>query len=162
MKKAYTLIEMIAVLLLVGVLVLSATVALVPLAQAFLQVRQNSDAAQKSCFALARITRELTTVTNVVSGTSRSITYDLLDEHGVLRRRTLAWSGVAGTPLTLEGVPLMDDVGSLEFRYFTLPGESALAAWTPQCREIETALGLASVGSSYTLRIRPRNVQNRK
>lgn len=159
MKRAYTLIEMIAVLLLVAVLTLTATVALVPIADAFLQVRTNTDAMQKTAFAMARITRELTTVTNVVAGAPTTITYDLLDEQGVPRRRTLDWSGGAGAPLRLAGAVLLDDVAGFELKYYAMPGDTAQSGWGPTCREIEVVLALASVPNVYTLRIRPRNVR---
>jgi prepilin-type N-terminal cleavage/methylation domain-containing protein len=158
MKRAFTLIEMVAVLLLVGVLTVTATVALVPVAEAFIQVRRNSDAMQKAGFAMMRLSRELTTVTNMVAGTSHTLTYDLLDEEGQPRRHTLTWSGAAGTPLRLEGATLMDDVGSFEVRYYALPDGAPQPAWTSSCREIELAIGLASVPNVYFLRIRPRNM----
>jgi len=41
MKRGFTLIEMIAVLLIVGVLALATAVALVPIARGFLQARDN-------------------------------------------------------------------------------------------------------------------------
>ena len=52
MKNAFTLIEVIAVILLTGVLVLASTIALLPLVEGFFQVRQNSDLAQKTNLAL--------------------------------------------------------------------------------------------------------------
>lgn len=158
MKRAFTLIETVAVLLLVGVLTLSATVALVPMAEAFLQAKQNAEAMQKSGLAAARITRELTTITNVVSGTDRTIQYDLLDEQGAPRHHVMAWSGTAGAPLLLDNVTLLDDVQHFELRYYDMPGEAAHSAWMPTSREIEVELGLRAAPATYTLRIRPRNV----
>lgn len=159
MKRAFTLIETIAVLLLVGVLTLSATVALVPMAEAFLQARQNADAMQKAGLATARITREFTTVTNVVYGTRHDIKYDLLDEQGVPRQHVMAWSGAAGAPLLLDDVTLLDDVQLFELRYYAMPNEAYQSAWTPGSREIEVGLGLRGAPAVYTFRIRPRNVR---
>jgi hypothetical protein len=158
MKRAYTLIETVAVMLLVGVLVLSATVALVPMAEAFLQAKQNADALQKVGLATARITRELTTITNVVSGTDRVLRYDHLDEQGLPRQHVLAWSGAAGAPLLLDNVILLDDVQYFELRYYGMPGEAYQSVWTAASREIEVGLGLRKAPGAYTLRIRPRNV----
>lgn len=159
MKRGFTLIEMIAVLLIVGVLAFATAVALVPMAEGYLQVRDNADAAQSMAFATARLTREFSSITNVVSGTARAITYDHLDQDGLLRRRTLEWSGTPGTSMTLDDVPLLDDVGDLEFRYYTAPGQPAQAAWTGTSREIETSLRLVTDIHPCVLRIRPRNLR---
>lgn len=159
MKRGFTLIEMIAVLLIVGVLALATVTALAPMAEGYLLARENAESAQALAFATARLAREFSSVTNVVSGTERTITYDHLDQNGVLRRRTLAWSGTAGTPLTLDTVALLDNVGDLEFRYYTAPGQAAQSAWTAASREIETSVRLTSDINPCVLRIRPRNLR---
>ena len=159
MKRGFTLIEMIAVLLIVGVLALATTSALAPIAEGYLQARDNADSAQTLAFATARLSREFSSITNVISGTARTITYDHLDQDGLLRRRTLAWSGTAGAPLTLDNVALLDDIGDLEFRYYTAPGLPAQAAWTATSREIETSIRLVSDVNPCVLRIRPRNLR---
>jgi len=159
MNRGFTLIEMIAVLLIVGVLALMTTSALAPLAEGYLLARDNADAAQTLAFATARLTREFSSITNVLSGTARTITYEHLDQDGVLRRRTLTWSGTAGTPLTLDDVALLDDILNLEFRYYTAPGQPAQAAWTATSREIETSIRLVSDVNPCIFRIRPRNLR---
>ena len=68
MNKGFTLIELVAVLVLVGVLATAATVSLLPVAEGLILVRQNATAMQKSRLAFARLTRELTTITNVTVG----------------------------------------------------------------------------------------------
>lgn len=102
MKTAFTMIEVIATLLLVSILALSVAISLLPITQALMQVRANADTAQKARLAMSRISRELTTVTNVVSIGESDITYDFLVPVGAwyaVRRHTLAWDG---TVLTLQ------------------------------------------------------------
>ena len=158
MKQGFTLIEIIAVLVLVSVLVLASTIALLPMAEGFLQMRRNVDASQKSHLAMSRIVREFTAITNVVSGGQRTITYDSLDPAGSPYRRTLTWDGNAGSPLTLSGAPLSDDVRYFELRYYASPEGAATTAWNADTRLVEVILGTLSGGETYTNRIVPRNL----
>ena len=48
MNRGFSLIELVAVLLLVGILAASATVSLMPVADGLIQVRRNSVSMQKS------------------------------------------------------------------------------------------------------------------
>lgn len=159
MNKGFTLIEVIAVLLLVGVLVLASTIALLPMVEGFMQVGANVDAAQKSQFAMGRMVRELTSGSNVVAATQQSVIYDFLDPAGVTHRRTLAWGG-AGTALTLDGVALCDDVGQFQLRYYARPDGAPAYTWTAGAKIIEIVLGTASTSDVYTNRVRLRNLPN--
>lgn len=138
MKTGMTLIEMVVVLLLVALLVFSVTMAIVPASEAMLLTRQNVATAQKAQFALGRMVRECTAITNVVSGTTRSLVYDMVDETGTAQRRTLAWND--GGPLTLNGIPLSDDVASFQLQYFEAPGGTARNSWNPSVQLVEIAL----------------------
>jgi prepilin-type N-terminal cleavage/methylation domain-containing protein len=157
MKRGFTLIEIIAVLMLVSVLVLASTIALLPVAEGLVQARQNVDAAQKAQQALMRMTREIITITNVVSSGEQSIVYDFIDPVGTPERRTLAWSG-GNAPVTLNGVPLTDDVSLFQLRYYNADGGGGASSWGPNSRIVEVVLGTASGGEVYTNRIRPRNI----
>ena len=78
MKKGFTLIELIATLLLVALVGLSAVISMLPMAEGLMQIRDNAGAAQKARLALARISREFTTISGVVSSGPHAITYDFL------------------------------------------------------------------------------------
>ena len=158
MKKGFSLIELVAVLLLIGVLLLSATVSLVPLADAFLQTRTHADTAQKARLALARLTREFITITNVAAGSSSSITYDFLDPAGASHRHTLSWSGTPGDPLLLEGVALSDDIASFELRYHQGVGGVGQPAWFTGANVMEIVLRTLVAGEGYTNSLTPRNL----
>jgi len=158
MKKGYTLIETVAAFLLIGVMVLSVAVSLVPITEGFSQTIRNSDSAQKAMLAYARMTSELITITNVVSGTSQAVTYDLLDPDGVGVRRTLSWSGVSGDSLLLDNVPLSDDVARFELSYARKPGLPAQATWFEGARLIGVRLDTRQTTSIYSNRIAPRNL----
>ena len=114
MKKGFTLIEVIATLLLVAILAVSMVISLLPMTQGLMQVRANTGTAQKARLAMSRIAREFTTISNVVSSGSSAITYDFLVPSGnwyATLRHTLSWNG---DELLLEGVPLCDDVAGFD------------------------------------------------
>lgn len=160
MKQGFTLIEIIAVMLLVSFLVLIATLSLLPMTEGFFQIRRSAEGLQKTHLALARIGRELTTITNVVASGRHTLTYDFLDPTGAAHRRTLSWNG-ADSPLLLNAVPLSDDVGTFELRYYATPDGAAATSWTADSRLIEFSLGSAAGPHLYTVRIRPRNLAER-
>lgn len=158
MNRGFTLIELIVVLLLVGILVMSAAISLLPMSEALALARTNASVAQKSRLAFARLSREFTTITNVVSGAARSFSYEFLDPDGNPHLHTLVWSGTPGDPLQLDGAPLSDDIADFELSYYDAPGGTAQAAWTADSRLIEMVMESRATGDRYTNRIAPRNI----
>ena len=150
MKKGFTLIETIAVLLLVAILALSMLISLLPMTQALAQIRANSGAARKARLAMARISREFTTITNVVSGGSgSSMTYDYLIGHSnwyAARRHTVSLSG---DQLMLQGVPLADKVASFNLNY--TPGP-------PPVIDVVLTMSGDVGGDSFSSSLAPRNM----
>jgi prepilin-type N-terminal cleavage/methylation domain-containing protein len=163
MKPGFTLIELIAVMLLVSILVSSATLSFVPVAQALMQVRTNTSSMQKSRLAVARLAREFTTISNVVAGDAHTLDYLFLDPAGVLRQRDLAWSGTPGDPLLLEGWTLTDDVGDFRLQYIDYDFDTGTwrtnATWasTSVCEYIEIVLQSQASGDRFTNIVSPRN-----
>ncbi len=90
--------------------------------------------------------REMGALTNIVSGTGTAITYDFVDPDGNNRRSTLAWAGV-GQPLTLNTIPLSDDVALFALRYYTSPGATPASIWNTSMRQLEIVLQSATAGS---------------
>lgn len=158
MNRGFTLIELIVVLLLVGILALSFAISLLPMSEALELTRTNAAVAQKSRLAFARLAREFTTITNVVSSDAHSLTYEFLDPSGTAHLHALAWSGTPGDSLQIDGVPLSDDVADFELRYYAVPGGAAQANWATNSRLIEVVLESLATGDRYTNRVAPRNI----
>ncbi len=149
MKKGFTLIEIIATLLLVAILAVSVAISILPMTQGLMQVRVNTAAAQKARLALVRLSREFTTITNVASSSSSAITYDLLvpsDGWYAALHRTLSWSG---DELRLNGATLCDDVADFNLAY--APGP-------PPVIHVTLTMADAMGGNSYSNTISPRNI----
>ena len=154
MKKGFTLIEIVATLLLVALLAVSAVVSILPMAQGLMQIRDNAGAAQKARLAMARISWEFTTISAVVSSGPHTLTYDFLVPAGawyVAQRHTLSWSGTPGDPLLLEGVPLTDDVADFALAIFDAPG--------PATNWVVAVVLQSQVGShAFSNNVVPRNI----
>lgn len=126
MKKGFTLIELIATLLLVAIMGVSLVISLLPMSEALTQVRANASAAQKARLAMARITSEFTTISNVLAGGSSAISYRFLAPAGLhafaVHAHTLSWGG-AGADLVLQddadgrAEALTDDVADFHLTY---------------------------------------------
>jgi prepilin-type N-terminal cleavage/methylation domain-containing protein len=152
-RHGFTLIEIIAVLLLLGILAASVMISLAPMVQGLAQVQTNTETAQKARLAMARISRELTTITNISAAGALSMTYQFLVPAGLTTyatwHHTLAWSGVPGQPVTLQGVPLVDQV-----HHFAL----SLSPGPPLAIDVELALDNRYGIDTFISRVIPRNI----
>ncbi len=155
MKRGFTLIELVAVLLLVGVLVASSMVSLIPVAEGLVVARQNAVILRKSRLAFARLSREFSAITEVVAGNSHSIQYVFWDASRNAFNRTLSWSGTSGDPLRLNNVPLMDDVADFRLQYLSWTNSAINPTNAPV---IELSLRGIAMSSALVLRLSPRNV----
>jgi len=156
MKKGFTLIEVIAVLLLTGVLVLASSVALLPMVEGFFSVQRNVEGSQRSHLAIHRMVNEFMTISDVVSSSPASMTYDFLSPQGAKIRRQLAFTG---NTLSLDGVALSRDVRDFSLRYLSAPEASPASSWTANSQLIEIVYSSLSGGNTYTNRVRPRNIR---
>lgn len=156
-RQDYSLIELVAVLLLAGLLATAFVMAVVPVTEGMLLVRQHNAAVQKSQHFFSRINRELMTATNVVSGSSQTLIFDRRGEGGGSQRRTLSWDG--GSVITLNDVPLFDDVASFSLRYYETPTAAPQTGWSAASRLIEIVLqNQTGNGILYTNRVYLRSI----
>jgi prepilin-type N-terminal cleavage/methylation domain-containing protein len=158
-RSGFSLVEVLGALLLVGMLAAFTGLLLAPMAGSYLQAREAGRLMQDGQLAMARVARELTTISNVVSSTRSSITYDTLDSAGASHRRTLAWSGAPGAPLVLAGHTLIDQLRRFDLSYMDSVGGTPQGSWGEASTIIEVVLDLGVAGSSYTNRLVPRNVR---
>jgi prepilin-type N-terminal cleavage/methylation domain-containing protein len=158
-KSGLSLIEVLVALVLVGLLVSVSGLLLSPLVQTFLNAHKASELMHQSQLAMARMSREFITITNVVSGSSSAITYDTLDSSGGGLRRTISWDGTAGSPLLLNANTLAGDVKLFTLSYVDGVGETPQSSWGADSTIIEVLLDMGAAGSIYTNRFYPRNLR---
>lgn len=156
--RGFSLIEMVVVLLLLGVLGLSAVLAVMPVTRGLLMTRDSVSATQKSHLALIRLVREFSVITNVISGASTTFVYEFADHADVAHQRNVSWSD--GGALLLDGVPLTDDVGHFTLQYYETPGGTPQNSWGTDMRMVEIILQPNSFRSVvYTNRVYLRHLE---
>lgn len=159
-RHGFTLVEMIAVLLLVSLLSAVAGMGMVPITRGFIAARENTQAAEKVQVAMSRIVRDLHFVTDVSAGSASSITYQAPDSAGVQAWSTLSWAGSAGDPVLLDGLTLLDGVASFQLAYvrYAAGAEVSGSTWSAAARGIDITIVLDNAGATtFRSRVYPRN-----
>jgi prepilin-type N-terminal cleavage/methylation domain-containing protein len=160
-SAGYTLIELIAVLILVGIMSAAAGYAIFPMTEAYFVAMRSSEVAGKTQAALTRMVLELTNLADVSSGNSSSITFQSRDGSGAPGWHTLSWTG-AGAPLTLDGATLLDAVQEMSLEYIRLDSggnEIRTSVWSSGCRGMELSVTPSgSGGRPYAIKVFGRNV----
>lgn len=155
MNKGFSLIEIIAVLMITALASASVFVSLLPAVEGLAVARDQAAQAQKSRMAMARISREMTTMTFCTTNHAHDTRYHFLVPSGSAafteEEHHLHWSGVPGDPLTLQGATLLNDVESFSMEHLAGP---------PRSIRISLSIAPASGGTSMTLSnlIVPRNL----
>lgn len=133
-EKAFTLIEVIISLVLIGILAAIAGMGLVKIAEGYVFAKQNAETVQKSQIAIARIVKELgaaTTISTTPAPTATSVTYTRPGP--VTNAITLS-----GGLLQINGTTLINNVTGFTLTYFDAAG--APTTTVPNIRRIGITL----------------------
>jgi prepilin-type N-terminal cleavage/methylation domain-containing protein len=155
MNKGFSLIEIIAVLLITALAGASVFVSLLPAVEGLAVARDQAALAQKSRMAMARISREMTTMTFCTTNDAHDTRYHFLVPSGLAsfseQEHHLHWTGVPGEPITLQGTTLLDDVQDFRLEYLAGP---------PRTIRVSFSVAPANGGASMKLSnmIVPRNL----
>ncbi|MFH1137059.1 MAG: prepilin-type N-terminal cleavage/methylation domain-containing protein [Pseudomonadota bacterium] len=127
MRKGFSLIELVAVLVLVGAVAAVGSLGLIQVIQGFAFARDNAELAQKAEAALLRMRIEFSHIEHNLttedveasnSSSASSLTYTAVF-NGVTETNTIT---LVGDEVRLDGVPLTDKVDSLLFEYLDKSG----------------------------------------
>ena len=135
-EKGFTLVEMIAVLILVGIIAAFAGLGVVRVIEGLLFAKMNAETTQKAQAAM--------TFTSYKQGLA-----------GV---HVVTW---VGTNLLLDGNILTDQVSAFALGYYDSYGGIKQSTWSSSRRVIEISLGLKGASSTvsvFTDRVVPRNL----
>ena len=118
-KYGFTLIEVIAALIIIGILATIMSVGVGKIFQGYLLTKDNSETTMRAQLALSRVMKELSCIDGVSSGSKTSITYSYTRNGVSIPNRTLSWAGSATAPLQLGSSILTQDVNDFELTYHT-------------------------------------------
>lgn len=117
-QQGFTLIEVIATLLILGFMLAASTVGFSQVIQGFVQTQDHSDMVQEVQVAMTRIYYELQHIDSISASSDTAITYrprfNFTD--GVLPERTIQFNAGAGT-ITFDGAILIDNVTAFQLAY---------------------------------------------
>jgi len=149
-QKGFTLIELIAVLLIVGVLAAFAGLGIVAAVQGYMFSKDNAVNSEKAQLALSHLNRELVECYNCkYVGPGTTAISSPFDYYNPLGSRRMTWGGGGLTVIQLsDGTStdtLIDNVSSFSLAYNT----------TDKC--IDVTMSLTGVPNSFSTKIYPRN-----
>lgn len=121
-NSGFTLVELIASLILVGLLGAVAGMGIVQMTDGFMFSKKNAETVQKARLVMARLVKELSAVSrsDISAATSTSIifTRDAVPYN-------VNWGGNANDPLLIDGDTLADKVKTFSLAYYTAYDSSA-------------------------------------
>lgn len=147
-ERAFTLIEVIVCLVLIGIMAAIAGMGLMRIAEGYVFAKQNAETVQKAQIAMARIVKELSSVTTISTATSNAVAYT---RPGPVNN-TLSISG--GQVLISAGTTgiLMNDVvtASSSFTYYDAAGSliASPVAAVSTIRRIAIALRVSGANNT--------------
>ncbi len=116
--RGFTLIEVIATLVLITIIATMAGLGIVEITKQYLFAQKAGETAQVSQVAMARMVKELTLIRSGTSAGATSITFSTPAAAG----RTISWtggnSGSFVKPILMNSQPLIENVQNLTLRYY--------------------------------------------
>jgi prepilin-type N-terminal cleavage/methylation domain-containing protein len=154
--KGFTLIEIIAVLVLTGILATVAGMGIVKVSEGLVFAKQNASTTLKAQVALNRIEKEFHIITGVTAGDAVSFTYTSNKENHLGEGHSLTFSGGF---IYLDGDKLIDNVASFTLSYGNDYSSVSATSWGPGKKVIQVTFALTGAGgvnSTFTMRVAPR------
>lgn len=158
--SGFTLVEMIAVVALVGILAACAGLTAVPMAEAYLAATSGTELAAKTQLAVARMSKEFQHLTTVSSSGASALSFASRNMAGTAGNHVLSWGGVAGNPLQLDGVTLLGGVQAFAMTYIYYSGGAVVseANWTANSRGVAVSMQVQGIGGTVTFQAYSRNL----
>lgn len=111
-RAGFTLIEVIAVLILTAIALVFAAMLLVTSTEVFISNKDAAEDSQKIQVAMNRLVKELTFAGagTVAITDGRTVQWTSVHPDRFGEAQSATWNGTSGTNLTLQGAPLLDNV----------------------------------------------------
>lgn len=161
-RAGFTLIEMIAAILISAIVVAIAGMWIVNVTNGLLTSKQNASTALKAEAASLRMEKELHIMTGVTNGgTVNDTELDYTNNRGGAdASHKLVWSENTGT-IQLDGNPLVNDVTDLALSYGSVYNGTFTSAWKAgdNCVNLKFTLsGSGGSSSTFSMRVRSANL----
>ena len=167
-KSGFTFIELIAVLVISGVLILFGSIGIMKVVKIYFSQKTNSEISYKGQLAMIRTSKEFRNLTRVATGKGKttSIVYDIY-RNAKLETHKLSWTGTIGDPLLYDdfsnnGNILVDSVKNFKLEYYDAYNDKDPAPiWNSSTILIKVTLdliGVDNISSVFTGKIAPRNL----
>ncbi len=159
-ESGFTLIEMIAAIVIGAVILAVAGMWIVNVTNGYLLTRQSTTAAFKVQAATLRLEKEFHIITAVSSGSATRLDYTN-DRGGTPSSHTLAFSGPPGSTIQLDGKTLLDDVSGFKLTYSSAYNGPFTTGWTPGDKVINLAFTISGFGgaqNTFSVRVRSENL----
>jgi prepilin-type N-terminal cleavage/methylation domain-containing protein len=111
--RGFTLIEMIASLVLVGIIAAMAGLGIVEITRQYVFAQKAGETAQVAQVAMARMVKELTLIRSATASGPTSITFNTPTAAG----RTIGWTG-SNFPILMNNNTLIENIQNLTLRYY--------------------------------------------
>ena len=160
-QYGFTLIEVIASLVIIGILAMMTSVGISKIFEGYLFTKDNAKTTMRAQVVLTRLMKEFSSIDAVDSSSKTSLTYSYTKNGVSIPNRTLSWSGTAGDPLMLGVNTLTEDVNDFELSYYPAYDDPGDDTWDGTQTMIGITLkmnGAMGVISSFSIRIVPRNL----
>lgn len=160
-ETGFTLIEMIASLLILGVLATYLSLGVAQVIKGFFSARDNAETALVAQTVLTRLSKEFSSIDQVSAGSKTSITYSMVKNGSSIAGQTLSWAGTANAPLYLNGSILTEQVKDFELTYHNSHADSGDNDWQGTEKIIGIRLkltGASDIVSLFTIFVTPRNL----
>ena len=157
-EKGFTLIEVVAVLLLVVILAVVGLEGFTGAVRGYLFAREGVATAQKAQMAITRLGKELLVISKVNSSSATALNFSSY-KLGVEGSHSVT---VSGSQLLLDGDPLTDQVRSFSLAWYdSYTDTTPEAIWASGQRMVQITLtlnGPDNIAATFTKMIRPRNL----
>lgn len=159
--KGFTLIEVIASILLLGIVVTFFSISAGKLIEGYIFTKDNVNTSLGAQVAMSRLMKELRSIDSVSSGSETYLTYSFVRNGASVSNRTISWGGTAGDPLLLGGTVLAENVSDFQISYHQSYSDSGDFTWDGTEKIIGLTLsltGASDVASSFSSWVVLRNL----